>query len=178
LHWALQFSQSPSLNQLLSYVPSSNYSKDCQWLPMVPRNSSLLLANSTGSGETTMQKMHLDGPQMGCYATPPKPSSSSQRDASASVSWTPLEDPVEQSLLKYFTTYTAVQLSGYFSSHFWEQRVMRAISEPSVRHRVIAIGAAHQNFVARHENRDKEPDPSAEASAFHQYTTAISHLYQ
>lgn len=55
---------------------------------------------------------------------------------------------------------------------------MQAITEPSVRHAVIAIGAVHQNFVLRHENQSKEHDPSTEAFAFRQHTKAISHLHQ
>lgn len=52
------------------------------------------------------------------------------------------------------------------------------MTEPSVRHGVIALGALHQDFVSRHENRGKTHDPSIEAFAFRQYTKAISHLHQ
>lgn len=53
-----------------------------------------------------------------------------------------------------------------------------SMTEPSVRHGVIAIGAVHQDYVSRHENWGKNHDPSMEAFAFRQYTKAISHLHQ
>ena len=55
---------------------------------------------------------------------------------------------------------------------------MRATTEPSVRHGVIAIGTVHQNFVSRHENASKEVDSATEAFAFRQHAKAISHLQQ
>jgi hypothetical protein len=54
---------------------------------------------------------------------------------------------------------------------------MRAMNEPCVRHGVIAIGAVHQNFVSRHENRGVQCT-STEGFAFRQYTEAISYLHQ
>lgn len=52
------------------------------------------------------------------------------------------------------------------------------MTEPSVRHGAIALGAVHQDFVSRHENWGKNHDLSTEAFAFRQYTKAISHLHQ
>jgi hypothetical protein len=90
------------------------------------------------------------------------------------------EDQREQSLLHFFTTATARALSGYFSSDFWERRVLQAtVVEPSIRHGAIAIAALHQDF-----NNRQQLSPGGSADyylqdfAFHQYTKAISHLQQ
>ena len=109
-----------------------------------------------------------------------KPPSPTRRDPPpARLLLNPIEDPVEQSTLSFFTTFTALKLSGSFSSNFWERRVIQAsMSEPSVRHGVIALGALHQDFISRHESSGNGHDPSTKAFAFRQYTTAISHLHQ
>jgi hypothetical protein len=114
------------------------------------------------------------------YAPPAQTSGPSQRRrSSASQTLSPVEHPLEQSALNFFTASTAPRLSGSFSSEFWQKRVIEASrTEPSVRHGAIALGALHQDFVSRHERCRRNRDPSIQAFAFQQYTKAISHLHQ
>jgi hypothetical protein len=86
---------------------------------------------------------------------------------------------MEQSTLAFFSAFTAPKLSGYFSPDFWERRVPQAsLAEPSIRHAVIALGAVHRDFTARHERTGRFVDASLEAFAIRHYTIAISHLHQ
>ena len=86
---------------------------------------------------------------------------------------------MEQNTHHFFTTVTAPKLSGCFSPDFWEKRVAQAsVNAPSVRHAMIAIGAVHQDFIARHENANNCFDVSLKAFAIRHYTKAISHLHQ
>ena len=86
---------------------------------------------------------------------------------------------MERNIYYFFTTDTAPKLSGSFSSDFWQKRVPQAsLTAPSVRHAMIAIGAVHQDFIARHENANNCFDVSLKAFAIRHYTKAISHLHQ
>lgn len=86
---------------------------------------------------------------------------------------------MERNIHYFFTTVTAPKLSGCFSPDFWEKRVSQAsLVAPSVRHAMIAIGAVHQDFIARHENANNCFDVSLKAFAIRHYTKAISHLHQ
>ncbi|KAL2071136.1 hypothetical protein VTL71DRAFT_12371 [Oculimacula yallundae] len=88
------------------------------------------------------------------------------------------EDPAEQRLLYFFSTYTAPSLSGFFSNDFWERRVVGAShGEPSIRHAVIAIAAMHQEFNERRRQDGMGDTSNLQAFAFRQYTKAISSLH-
>jgi hypothetical protein len=86
---------------------------------------------------------------------------------------------MERNILYFFSTVTAPKLSGCFSPDFWEKRVPQAsLVAPSIRHAMIAIGAVHQDFIARHENAGNCFDVSLKAFAIRHYTKAISYLHQ
>ncbi|OBT75558.1 hypothetical protein VF21_05846 [Pseudogymnoascus sp. 05NY08] len=79
---------------------------------------------------------------------------------------------------QYFFTNTARELTGYYTSSFWEYLILQAsAAEPSLRHAVIAIAALHEDFTNRrlvgvlpgHENADS-------TFAINQYMKAVSHL--
>ncbi|KAH9214337.1 hypothetical protein DL95DRAFT_389555 [Leptodontidium sp. 2 PMI_412] len=90
----------------------------------------------------------------------------------------PTEDPMEQRLLYFFSTYTAPSLSGFFSTDFWERRVVEnSHGEPSIRHAVIAIAAMHQEFIERRRQDGMDDTSSLQTFAFRQYTKAISSLH-
>lgn len=110
------------------------------------------------------------------YATQSDSKDSLQKPApSRSLSGT--EDPMEQRLLYFFSTYTAPSLSGFFSTDFWERRVVESShGEPSIRHAVIAIAAMHQEFNERREG-GMDDTSNLQAFAFRQYTKAISSLH-
>ncbi|PQE03011.1 C6 zinc finger domain protein [Rutstroemia sp. NJR-2017a BVV2] len=80
---------------------------------------------------------------------------------------------------QYFVTNTAVELSGYFDSSFWEQLILQAsVAEPSLRHAVIGLGALHEDFSNRHLDMETKCDAARTACGFatDQYTKAIGHL--
>ena len=111
---------------------------------------------------------------------PPKGSNSGLQDSiHKSISTTPTQDPMEQRLLYFFTTFTAPMLRGNFSPEFWERKVLQAaVAEPSIRHAVIAIGAIHEDFSSRLQIHDSDYEPPIQAFALRQYTKAIRHLHQ
>ncbi|CZT41714.1 uncharacterized protein RSE6_01490 [Rhynchosporium secalis] len=101
-----------------------------------------------------------------------------QRPAALSRPLSATEDPAEQRLLHFFSTYTAPSLSGFFSNDFWERRVVESSHrQPSIRHAVIAIAAMHQEFIERRRNDGMEDTSNLQAFAFRQYTKAISSLH-
>ena len=54
----------------------------------------------------------------------------------------------EKRAFSYFVNRTAVELSGFYSSSFWEKLILQAsTAEPSLRHAVIGIGALHEEYV-------------------------------
>jgi len=74
----------------------------------------------------------------------------------------------------YFINNTAPELSGYYSSGFWESLILQASSgEPSLKHAVIAIGSLHEEF-SNHKLEYEEEGTSSFAIA--QYTKAIGQL--
>ncbi len=112
------------------------------------------------------------------YGPPKSPKPALQKSLPAS-GLDAIEDPMEQRLLFFFSSTTASLLSGYFSTDFWERRVVQAsYVEPSIRHAVVAIAAIHQDFNEKHLEDGKEDDSKLQAFAFRQYTKAISHLHQ
>ncbi|OAQ98006.1 hypothetical protein LLEC1_04401 [Akanthomyces lecanii] len=55
--------------------------------------------------------------------------------------------PVENMYFELFRLHTASQLSGYFNSNFWTQRVLQEChNESAVRHSVVALGALYKTL--------------------------------
>jgi hypothetical protein len=80
---------------------------------------------------------------------------------------------------QYFVTSTAVELSGYFDSSFWEQLILQAsVAEPALRHAVIGLGALHEDFSNRYLDMATKCDAARTGFGFAtgQYTKAIGHL--
>ena len=81
--------------------------------------------------------------------------------------------------LQFFVTCTASELSGYYSSSFWENLILAAsAAEPSLRHAVIAIGTLHEDFANKkiQNSPDYRQNSLASGFAINQYTKAIGHL--
>jgi hypothetical protein len=81
----------------------------------------------------------------------------------------------EKRAFQYFINRTAVELSGFYSSSFWEQLILQAsTTEPALRHAVIGIGALHEEYINGTLKYDvNESNPTFAVS---QYTKAIGHL--
>jgi hypothetical protein len=80
---------------------------------------------------------------------------------------------------QFFITHTASELSGYYSSSFWESLILQAsVLEPSLRHAVIAIGSLHEDFSNKkpQNSLDYRQNTLASGFAINQYTKAIGHL--
>lgn len=79
---------------------------------------------------------------------------------------------------QYFITNTARELTGYYSSSFWEHLILQAsTAEPSLRHAVIAIAAIHEEFTDRRLGGVSPGHESSESIfALNQYMKAIAHL--
>jgi len=78
----------------------------------------------------------------------------------------------------FFLRNTALELSGYYNSLFWEKLILAASAQkPSLRHAVIALGALHEDFSRK---RLVPSIPSAEDQktqfALNQYAKAIGAL--
>jgi hypothetical protein len=82
----------------------------------------------------------------------------------------------EKRAFQYFISRTAVELSGFYSSSFWEKLILQAsTADPSLRHAVIGIGALHEEFVNGNLKYDVDRG-KGHAFAVNQYTKAIGHL--
>lgn len=79
---------------------------------------------------------------------------------------------------QYFITNTARELTGYYTSSFWEYLILQAsAAEPSLRHAVIAIAALHEEFSNRRLGGVSPDHGNAESPfAINQYMKAVSHL--
>ncbi|KFX99103.1 hypothetical protein O988_04050 [Pseudogymnoascus sp. VKM F-3808] len=79
---------------------------------------------------------------------------------------------------QYFIVNTSRELTGYYSSSFWDYLVLQAsAAEPSLRHAVIAIAALHEEFTTKHLGGVSLGHKNAESIfAVKQYMKAISHL--
>lgn len=78
---------------------------------------------------------------------------------------------------QYFISQTAPELSGFYTTGFWEHLVLQtSAAEPSLRHSVIAIGALHEDFAARRLDQSPGSESEGYGFALNQYTKAIGHL--
>ena len=84
----------------------------------------------------------------------------------------------ERRCFHFFRIRTVPQLSGYFTSDFWDRSVpLSTYNEPAIRHAVIALASLHE----RYENGDasilsSNEDVSEGGFALQQYNQAIRHL--
>ncbi|PVH86982.1 hypothetical protein DL98DRAFT_480974 [Cadophora sp. DSE1049] len=78
---------------------------------------------------------------------------------------------------QYFISQTGTELTGFYSSDFWEKLVLQAsAAEPSLRHAVIAIGSIHEEFANRRLTYCTSQVSKGHAFAVNQYVKAIGHL--
>ena len=84
----------------------------------------------------------------------------------------------ERRCLDYFLNRTAVQLSGFWGSGFWDCLIIRATHhEPAIRHAVLALGSLHERSEARHRSVLNPVWDKMEGSfALTQYNQAIQQL--
>lgn len=84
----------------------------------------------------------------------------------------------ERHYFSFFHKNTAAVLAGYFDSSFWERLVLQvSVSEPAVRHAIVALGSLHE---FHEKNQLLEADISLENKqllfCLKQYTKSICHL--
>lgn len=61
--------------------------------------------------------------------------------------WEFVGDDQERRSFDFFRKRTALQLSGFFDSEFWNRSVPQAtLHEPAIRHAVLALSALHERF--------------------------------
>ena len=67
----------------------------------------------------------------------------------ASPLWDARGGGEERRCLDFFVNRTAIQLSGFWGSSFWDCFIIRATHhEPAIRHAVLALGSLHERFEA------------------------------
>lgn len=77
----------------------------------------------------------------------------------------------EKRSISFYLHNTSSGLSGYYDTSFWEGLVVQAaLSEPALKHAVIAVGVLHEHFTYQ------EDDTNNERFATVQYTKAIQSL--
>lgn len=82
--------------------------------------------------------------------------------------------PREARAFEYYRSQSAPVLGNIMDSEFWGGLVMRlSISEPIVRHAVLALSSLHEYVSTRHLDEPPRLDPSF---IFHEYGQAISSL--
>ena len=88
-----------------------------------------------------------------------------------------LESEVERRSFDFFLNHASSRLGGFFQSPFWSREVLQAaIHHPSIRHLVVALGAAYEQF----EDRVSQSSEDREEMRFalHQCNQGIRHLTQ
>lgn len=91
--------------------------------------------------------------------------------ASQQPSPTPSLPPTEAFYLEIFRSQAANQLSGYFESRFWTQRVLEEChAEPAIRHAVVGLGALYQNL-----EETAEASQRLDASPITEPDTSLGH---
>ena len=103
-------------------------------------------------------------------------------DSAMSVIPNPLWDArgggEERRCLDFFLKRTAIQLSGFWGSGFWDCLIIRATHhEPAIRHAVLALGSLHERFEAGDRSvLNPVWDKTEGGFALKQYNQAIQHL--
>lgn len=86
----------------------------------------------------------------------------------------------ERRCIHFFRSRTVPQLSGHFSSDFWDRLVLQTTQhEPAIRHAVIAVGSIHERFELGDSSIFKSNNDALEGGfALQQYNQAIKHLIE
>lgn len=80
-------------------------------------------------------------------------------------------NPHDAQYFDLFRVQTAAQLSGYFNSNFWTQRVLQGChAEPAIRHAVVALGALYKTL-----ELSTDPPAVTTDAAMAQYNYAMKH---
>lgn len=78
---------------------------------------------------------------------------------------------------QYFVAKTAPELTGFYTTGFWEDLILQASAgEPSLRHSVIAIGALHESFSQKQLEKAQGTERETMTFAMGQYAKALRHL--
>lgn len=79
---------------------------------------------------------------------------------------------------EFFLSNTAVELTGYFDSSFWERLLLAASSQkPALRHAVIALGSLHEDALQKRQQCSSESENARNMHfAALQYAKAIRAL--
>lgn len=87
-------------------------------------------------------------------------------------------DEQEQRGFHLFRSRTAIQLSGYFDTRFWNSQVLQVgHSEPSIRHGMIALSSLFEAFQLDGSGSASKGDADAcRRYALQQYNKAVNHL--
>jgi hypothetical protein len=89
----------------------------------------------------------------------------------AAISWNPTSTHEERRSLQFFQEKTTTGTTGWIDQEFWKTIVLRlSISQPGLKHGLIAIGALHES---RHARTTYE-EARLRAFSMHQYSRAIS----
>jgi len=109
-------------------------------------------------------------PQKGTRMLPTPPSSVS-RSPSPSL----FKNDQEKRYFQLFSTQTAAQLTGLFSTDLWKRLILQVCeTNPSVRHAIIALGALDPKTW---RNRAQTPDQTRRRQfAYHEYSLAIADM--
>jgi len=84
-------------------------------------------------------------------------------------SW--LDSENERRSFHFFLTHAGIKLGGYFPTPFWSREVLQAaIHYPAIRHLVVALGSAYEQFEAR------QMDQKSMQFALQQSNQSIRHL--
>jgi hypothetical protein len=89
----------------------------------------------------------------------------------AAISWNPTSTHEERRSLQFFQEKTTTGATGWIDHEFWKASVLRlSISQPGLKHGLIAIGALHES---RYAGTTYE-EARLRAFSMHQYSRAIS----
>lgn len=89
----------------------------------------------------------------------------------------PFDDAQESRAFQHFHLRTATDASGFYSSDFWSSLVPRAaVSEPSIRHAVLAFSALHERFARSSATHNRDDDDGLSRFALLHYNQAIKSL--
>lgn len=83
----------------------------------------------------------------------------------------------ERRAFHYFVSNTVAELSGFYTSSFWERLILQASSsDAALRHAVVAIGTLHEEFANRRLSYYSKEASGGVAFAVNQYLKAIAQL--
>jgi len=90
----------------------------------------------------------------------------------------PFESIEEQENLHFFQNYALPEMTGIFTSDFWQREILQAAQiQPAIRHSITALGAMHRRHMSG--TSSSVPDDSSDAQlcfALHQSNRAIQEI--